>query len=59
MHKYILLDILVCSIAVLEIVSTRAAPAFEHLFMGTVLKISVGHRTLSYQIFENVRRILQ
>ena len=32
----------------LEIVSTRAAPAFDYLFMATVLEISVGHWTLSY-----------
>ena len=44
---------------VLEVVSTRAIPAFEHLFMATVQEISVRHQTLSYQIFENVRRILQ
>ena len=43
----------------LEIVSTRAAPAFKHLFMAAVLEITVGHWTLSDQIFENIRRILQ
>ena len=43
----------------LEIMFTRAALAFEHLLMATVLEITVGHRTLSDQIFENILLLLQ
>lgn len=43
----------------LELLFTTAAPAFVHPFMVRLLEITVGHRTLSDQIFENVRRIVQ
>ena len=35
-------------------VFTSAAPAFENLFIVTVLEITVSHWKLSHQIFENV-----